>query len=681
MATIEQIIQRDPNPFDTETFWSGNFWQEEQDPALTVDSIHQGAIAQIEALLDRVAADNRTRTLMLEGETGSGKTYLLGRLKRFLNPKAFFVYIEPFTASDYIWRHILRYTVDSLLEVPEGQQDSQLLIWLQGLSEFRQRSIMDWLRGERQVFVRNLLETYPSGIYNAQEFFGVLYDLTNPKLAPLACEWLRGDDLDEESLTKLGVQHSIETEDAAQKILANFGRIAAATQPIVLCFDQLDNIARLNDGAIDLQTLFNVNTVIQNQKLKNFLVIISIITDTWRQNANRIHQTDRDRINETIQLKQITLDQSEALWASRLYVLHRQTYPQPQSPIFPLTRAMLEEKFPGGKTRPRNVLILGRQLFQEAKIRLLQNDIQQESQTPPLPGLPERKQAPTPAEAHSDALAAFKLVWLQKFNQIEQRITRIRQYSAPELIQMLAEALAALQVEDVRPRLLPSRTYASYSICYQLSALPGQIGVVWTEDRNMVKFYNLMKSCQEAIDQGLCQTLQLIRAEGVGSSANQGYKLYSQIFSDSPHNHLMPDLNSVHYLATYHTLVNDARSGELVVGDRTPDRKDLERLIRESQILENCDLLQELGVFAATASDRNGATELKPVEEFLVNRVINQQCIARERLEQEALSQFSEVKEFQVRQLIDRLCQQNGQIQLLDPDANVEEQLVYLVKQ
>jgi hypothetical protein len=701
VASIDQIIQRDPNPFDAETFWSGNFWQEQQNPALTVESIHQEAIAEIELFLDFVAKDHRTRTLMLEGETGSGKTYLLGRLKRILNPKAFFVYIEPFTASDHIWRHILRYTVDSLLEVPQGREESQLLIWLKGLSEFKQRSIFDMIRGDRQIFIRNLRESYPAGIYNAAEFFGVLYDLTNPKLSALACEWLRGDDLDEESLKLLRVQHSIDTEDAAQKMLANFGRISAETQPIVLCFDQLDNIARLPDGAIDLQTLFSVNSVIHNQKLKNFLVVVSIITDTWRQNASRIQPTDKDRIDGTIKLKQITLDEAESLWMSRLYTLYRQASPPPPSPIYPLTRAMLEEKFPGGKTRPRNVLILGRQLFQDFKVGLVRHDVQQAQVIPaPLPQLPPYRgeelkivepavepaaapavaPAPEPAviENGFDAIAAFKLVWLRKLTQTQQRITRIRQFSSPELIQMLAEALGALQVEDIQPRLLPSRTYASYSLSYWLPEQSQRVGVVWSEDMNRTKFCNLIKVCQEAIEQNLCQTLQLIRFEGVGTPSNMGYKLYTQVFSDSPHNHLMPDLSSVQYLATYHSLVNDAYSGDLVVGQETPDIKELEAWMRESKILLECQLLGDLGIVRVPLFREENKAEWLPVEDFLLNRVRNQQCLARQRLIQETVSQFSYMSEDRVNQLIEHLCQENHQIKILDPLAKLDDQLVYV---
>ena len=197
MASIEEIIRREVNPFDPTTFKPGNFWQEQQDSALTVESIHQEAIAEIESLLDLVTTDHRSRSVMLFGDSGSGKSYLLGRLKRTLNSKAFFAYIGPWSDSDYIRRHILRYTVDSLTQIPEGQQDSQLILWLKSLSAFTKRTLKqrifddsawDVLQSDRQKFIRHLKTTYKqAGIYNADSFFGVLHDLTDPELYPLAC--------------------------------------------------------------------------------------------------------------------------------------------------------------------------------------------------------------------------------------------------------------------------------------------------------------------------------------------------------------------------------------------------------------------------------------------------------------------------------------------------------------
>lgn len=692
MATLEQIIQREPNPFDAETFWSGNFWQEKQNPAFTVDSIHQEAIAQIETLLNQVADDHRTRTVLLEGETGSGKSYLLGRIKRILNRKAFFVYIEPFTASDYIWRHILRYTVDSLLEVPEGEQDSQLILWLKGLSEFEHRSLMDMIRGDRQVFIRNLRDNYPTGIYNANEFFGVLYDLTNPKFSNLACEWLRGDDLDEESLKILRVQHSIDSEDAAQKILANFGRISAETLPIVLCFDQLDNIARLPDGLIDLPSLFGVNSVIHTQKLKNFLVMISIITDTWKQNAFRIQATDRDRLDAIVQLKQISLYQGEALWASRLSILHRQSATQPPSNLYPLNREKLEDKFPGGKTRPRNVLMLGRQLFQDHKLELMRDrqdyidveytqvlDQQSSHSAEPAIDVSEAPSLPPTAETKADLLAAFKLLWLRKFTQTQERISRIRQFSSPELIAMLGEALEALSVPGVKLRFLDSRTYSSYSLSYQFPGTSETVGVAWSEDANLTKFCNFMKVCQEAIAAKQCHSLHLIREESIGNPNNTGYRIYSDIYRNSRHQHLKPDLLSVHYLVTYHSLVNDACGGDLIVADATPNLTELQTLIRESKILQYCPLLQQLELVPSLPIGEATRELWQPVEDFLLNRAISQQCMARQRLSQEAILQFSHINESQVHHLIEHLCENHPEVAILNPDAKLEDQLVYLV--
>lgn len=94
MASIDEIILRSTNPFDNSK--SVNFWHKQQESEPKVESIHKESITTIEETLDQVAQDHRTRTLMLDGYGGSGKTYLLGRLKEAFNYKAFFAYIHAF---------------------------------------------------------------------------------------------------------------------------------------------------------------------------------------------------------------------------------------------------------------------------------------------------------------------------------------------------------------------------------------------------------------------------------------------------------------------------------------------------------------------------------------------------------------------------------------------------------
>ncbi len=699
MASIDQILRRAVNPFDPATFKPGNFWHERQDVQLEVTSIHEDALSEIEAVLDQVAGDRHTRTLLLTGDSGSGKSYLLGRLKRILNAKAFFVYIDPFPDSDAIWRHVLRYTVDSLLQTPEGQTDSQLLIWLKSLSVCAQWDMTQWVMTERQRFIRKLKSAYPAGIFNATEFFGVLYDLLDPSRYLTACEWLRGDDLDDESLELLRVKQSIDSEDAAQKILANFGRIASETQPIVLCFDQLDNIARTPDGVIDLQALYSVNSSIHNQGFKNFCIVISIITNTLKQNAVRVQPADRARVDTQVVLRPISLSQAEALWASRLAPLHQQASPMPKSSIFPFTSAVLEQKFPGGKTFPRNVLELGRRLLQSYKtgagIFSLPLDKEDRGNDDALsepgqefPGdaltgkaheMPTGKQRTT-----EDAIAAFRLIWRKERSQIEHRITRIRQLAAPELIQMLVEVLSVFHMEDIRTRLLPSQTYASHSLSYQRPTIDGRIGIVWNEDANMTTFYHVMNACRRVVDLRLCDTLYLIRGEGIGQPGRKGYTMHQQIFGGHSHRRVRPDLPSVYDLATYHSLVNAAYAGELVIAGRVATVDELEQVAYRSKVLHRCRLLQELGIVSGR-SPQSGSRrvsksqlnhELQPMREFLLDLIKTHQLLGYQVVAQTARDQFPERSPDQINRVISDLTK-SQHIQILDPSAKPDEQLIF----
>ncbi len=689
MTSINEIILKSTNPFDN--YRSVNFWHQQQDSEPTVESIHQEAIAIAQAILSQVAQDHRTRTVRIEGDPGSGKTYLLGRLKRTLNSKAFFAYIPPFPQNDYLWRHILRYTVDSMVQIPTGQQNSQLLLWLTHLSIFKKRplknrslneSVLNWLRGDRQKFIKELRDIYQqSGINNADNFFGVLYDLTNPALYPLACEWLRGDDLSEESLAALAVKQSIDTEEAAYETLANFGRISTETQPIVLCFDQLESIARLPDGSLNLQALLNANTKLHDEN-RNFLIIISIITNTWKQSEGSIDQSHKDRLDQHIYLKAVNLEQAELLWATRLHPLHRQANPQPESLIYPLNRQYLEAQFPGGKTTPRNTLILGRDIFQEYKNWLAGGVY---GSFKPSSSIEPKK------TDKSELLASFKLKWLEEFEEIQQSITQIRHFSSPELIQMLLAAIAALQMEEIRTPLLTGTKFANYSLGYQFPNQSRQVGIVWTEDQNMSTFFYVMDACRKAIEQNPCQNLQLIRAEKVGKPNLLGHKLYAQIFTGSTHRHITPHLISVHYLTTYYSLVKDAREGDLVVGSETLGFKDLQALIQESKILHDCPLLQDLKVVSKQEQDTSekansngrqnvnveGEDAHQEIKEFLLTLVQSQQYMGRKILIQNTRSKFSQVNESQVQQLVEQLCR-TKQLQIMNPDEQPEEQLVRL---
>ncbi|MBD2391692.1 ATP-binding protein [Aphanizomenon flos-aquae NRERC-008] len=669
MTDINDIIKREVNPFDIEMKHL-EFWADEEDSLLMVESIHKNAIIEIEELLDLVGQDHRSRTVLLEGESGSGKTYLLRRIKRSFNSKAFFAYILcDWPDSTHIWRHILRRTVDSLIQVPEGENESQLILWLKSLTAFTKRDIKQrifndsfWeaLQSNRQKFIKHLKDSYKkASIYNPDMFFGVLHDLANPELYDLACEWLRGDDLNEDSMKEIKVKTCIDTEDAAKNILANFGRISTQTQPIVLCFDNLETMPQLPEGLLDIQPFLNVNTTIHGNNLKNFLVIISVITNNWNRHLDRIFLADKVGIHRKTRLKDITLEQAEALWNYHLKPLHQLANPSPESPIFPLNREMLEKNNPGSKTKPRNALTLGREEYQKYKLSL-------EDILPPPP-------PPDPTQAE------FELLWQHEYTKSQGKITKISLLSSPDLIQMLQQSISSLKMQGVKTKLLSGK-YASYSLSYQHPTKREKLGIVWTEDSNMTSFYHIMNACQTVLQKNLCQTMYLIRGGDLGKPNMAGNQLYRQIFTDTNHVHIKPSLQSIHYLATYQSLVNSAKSQELVIGGQTINLQRLETLINEYEILNQCTLLQDLGIVSKPNPKPNGkeGKDLRPVKNFLLNLVKTQAFMGVTTLISQAVSQFPDVKETDIQHLIDLLCQER-KVKIMNPKAKLPDQLICLI--
>lgn len=667
MVSINDIIMSEVNPFDLVNTKVGNFWNDNQDYASVVESIHQEVINDIEGYLNLVSKDNRSRTLLLVGDSGSGKSYLLGRLKKTFNSKAFFAYIGPWADNDYIWRHVLRYTVDSLVQIPEGQQESQLILWLKSLSVFTKRStnknftdaIWQSLLNDRQKFINHLKNEYKlASIYNPEMFFGVLYNLTVPELSDLASEWLRGDDLSDESMQALKVKFCIDTEDAAKNILANFGKISTQTQPIVLCFDQVESTAYFGANP---QPLFNINTTIHNDNLKNFLIIISVVKEPWMRAKQLIIQSDKARIEKDIQLRPINLNQAEALWAYRLQPLHQAANPQPDTPIFPLTTKLLQDNFPGGKALPRNIIILGRRKYQEYKESLFINGGHS--------GDDEFN------DEDEIMKAEFELAWLKEIKKTQERINQISYVAAHDLIKMLQLSLDALELLSVKTKFINGK-YDSSSLSYQHHKI-GKIGVIWTEDANMLTFFNVMNAAQKVIQQSLCQKLYLIRMASVGDAKLKGNQIYQQIFKVTRNIHIKPNLESVHILATYQSLVNSSISQELVIGGKTIQVPELQDLMRKSKILENCTVLQDLGLLAKDNSTGIQAKDLQPIKDFLLNLITTQQFLGISTLLSQAQNQYPNVSDRDIQRLIDSLCYED-RVKVMETNKNVE-QLISLV--
>ena len=182
--------------------------------------------------------------------------------------------------------------------------------------------------------------------------------------------------------------------------------------------------------------------------------------------------------------------------------------------------------------------------------------------------------------------------------------------------------------------------------------------------------------------------LYLIRAESLGTPKNKGYEVYKDIFTNSVHCHITPSLNSVHYLATYHSLVRDAREGDLIIGGEIVDLEKLKFLVYSTKILHDCSLLQDLGIVENTQNSLSQNTddtknftqqqkELIAAQDYILNLLKVQIFLSTQALIKNSTINFPTLNESQIAGLIQQLCWQS-KIKIIDAKAPPESQLVSL---
>ncbi len=275
--------------------------------------------------------------------------------------------------------------------------------------------------------------------------------------------------------------------------------------------------------------------------------------------------------------------------------------------------------------------------------------------------------------------ASFELTWQKEFKGVGDHLRRISQFSSPDLIRRLQEALEALEIPKIQRAILNSNAYCSYSLGHEHSE---RVCVVWTEDSNLRSFYDVMKACEKMVKARVRDRIYLIRKEKLGTAKNKGYQLFQAIFSTKKNTHIKPDLESVQYLETYHRLVNAAAGGELVIGAKTPNVKELQALVRESDVLSTCSLLQQLGVVSTNGGGRrtsNGKISvLEAAKHYILNLMTTQALMGMQALVESTQDQFPALEGAAIVSLIHSLCEAN-KIQMLDPNAKPENQLLCYV--
>ena len=183
-----------------------------------VPSINDGPFRTVLLALTQMRMGARGTSVVITGEPGSGKTHLLGRLRKAIGPEAAYIYVRCNASAVTLWRHVRAALASDLLK-RDGAGPSRLQ------SVLRQNPTrLDAVAG---LSLQRVLMSYGEGRH-----------------VHAASAWLRGESLPQADVDALGIgaekddeERSRETEarDAVNGLLRFL-----APDPTVLCFDQVE---------------------------------------------------------------------------------------------------------------------------------------------------------------------------------------------------------------------------------------------------------------------------------------------------------------------------------------------------------------------------------------------------------------------------------------------------------
>ncbi|MBB4196770.1 hypothetical protein CCR94_20825 [Rhodoblastus sphagnicola] len=184
---------------------------------------------------------------VINGPAGSGKTHLIGTLRRRVwHEAAWFVFIDVVGVTDF-WRTAAFGFVRSLRQtMPDGQSQftAVFLAALKQLPEATKKEVMRGLEGSGAIrtvnaFVRALQRTFPAEAMQHSDVIRALLLQNDPDLAEYAYSWLQGLDLDPDDRKKLGLTGPTPSPD---QVVRGICWLMSLSGPVMIAIDQIDSI-------------------------------------------------------------------------------------------------------------------------------------------------------------------------------------------------------------------------------------------------------------------------------------------------------------------------------------------------------------------------------------------------------------------------------------------------------
>lgn len=330
------VLWNVPNPFDQSIVC--DVWARTP----TLPDLHQRALHLGLRCLEDVKQSQKTTSLLIHGEAGSGKTHLVTRLRdevaNLPSPPAI-CWVRLGTSASQLWSHLRRCLVTDLLRPVQGQttQLDQILVRRFGStisSSTSSGGILDVLFGSpnKNTHIRKQLQQLSQECDLDREVRQVLVHLKG-ELEHDARDWLLGELLGECALQKLGLTPRSSTSYQGEqyrsaRVVKTLCRIAGSHTPLVFCFD---NIESLQSGVSDQDSLKAFSQIVAElfEDTHSTLLLISLIRSDyqfqlkkaddagWARLGKHVTSLNPLKWEEAVQLISLRLDSDPQLKAMR----------------------------------------------------------------------------------------------------------------------------------------------------------------------------------------------------------------------------------------------------------------------------------------------------------------------------------------------------------------------------